>query len=67
MSERRFEVTPVGVDYICDTCEKGLMNPTGVMLTSDPPKWPHRCSNCGHEVILDEKFPTIRFERNRGW
>ncbi|MED2129060.1 hypothetical protein P4V88_26680 [Bacillus thuringiensis] len=30
--EQRFEVKPIGVKYICDSCEEGEMIYTGEML-----------------------------------
>ncbi len=32
MMEQRFEVKPIGVKYICDSCEEGEMIYTGEML-----------------------------------
>jgi predicted RNA-binding Zn-ribbon protein involved in translation (DUF1610 family) len=66
MSERRFEVRPYGVDYICDKCGNGLMMGIevagGIALLSSRPKFRHVCSSCGHEDFLSHRYPTIRWE-----
>jgi hypothetical protein len=63
MSERTYEVRTFGVDYICDKCERGVMNQTGKMFFVDPPLFVHKCSNCGDETGFTEQYPTVRFER----
>jgi uncharacterized protein (DUF983 family) len=63
VAERKFEVKPVGVDYICDDCGAGTMVQTGMMLLSNPGQYKHRCSHCGKEVGFFTKYPDIRYER----
>lgn len=63
MGERTYEARTVGVDYICDACNTGVMEQTGVMLMTDPPQWPHKCNNCGTATNLWQKYPTVRWER----
>lgn len=63
MSERTYAVRAVGVEYTCDECQAGVMEPTGVVLASYPPQWPHQCDNCGATKNLWQKYPTIRWER----
>lgn len=63
MAERVFAVEPYGVDYICDACNTGVMEQTSVFLPVDPPKWVHRCNQCGHEQALSETYPAIRYKR----
>lgn len=41
----------------CDECGK-LMTPTGAMLTSNPPQFPHVCEN-GHQVSPSLVYPII--------
>lgn len=62
MGIQKFEVQPVGIDYICEVCNNGYMQ-SGDFLTVNPPTWKHACSSCGAEMILHEKYPTISFER----
>lgn len=51
------------LDYRCDNCDKGHFRPTGMMLLSDPPKWPHACAECGHQDIFDTKYPALVYRR----
>ena len=67
MTERTYELRAVGVDYLCDACGDGVTVATGLMLPTDPPKWPHQCNKCGHTANLEQKYPTVRFERVPGW
>ena len=60
MKEERFEMKPYGVRYLCD-CD-GEMLPTGNILISNPPKFPHECEKCGKSVSLLERYPTVRWE-----
>ena len=63
MSERTYEVRTVGMDYICDDCNVGVMEQTGVMLLTDPVQWPHKCNNCGKTKNLWQKYPDVRWKR----
>lgn len=57
-----FENNPLRVaqvDYVCDKCREGRMRPTGIFLSSNPPKFPHRCTSCGDEMVFSETYPTI--------
>lgn len=62
MKEERFELKPFGVRYICNC--GGEMVPTGQMLMSNPPQFPHECKECGESVNLIEKYPTVKWEIN---
>jgi predicted RNA-binding Zn-ribbon protein involved in translation (DUF1610 family) len=64
MSERTYKVRTVGVDYQCDKCGDGVMEQTGEMLLTDPPKWRHKCNRCGEVANLWQKYPTVRWERD---
>jgi hypothetical protein len=45
------------------TCEcGGEFEPTGMVLMSNPPKYPHTCNKCGKEEIFVKKFPHYTFE-----
>lgn len=37
------------------------MRPAGIMLASNPPQFPHRCSKCDAEQVFTEKYPTVRY------
>ena len=61
MSEREFDVRPIGLDFVCDTCMMGVMKYGGVMKMCDPPKFEHKCINCEFVRDLDKKYPTVEF------
>ena len=64
MSEREFEVRIVGIDYICDECNSGVMgNRDGIMLMSNPPQWTYVCNHCGHVQTLAAGYPRIEHKR----
>ena len=64
MPERKFEVRPVGVEYVCGRCGDGVMVAGKLTLgADDEPAWMHTCPSCGHSQPLPEKYPTVRFER----
>ena len=63
MSEKKFELKAFGVDYVCDKCGDGLMEQTGIFLPVDPPLWKHKCSKCGHEQNMHDKYPAVRYVR----
>lgn len=61
--EKEYFVIPVGVKYICNFCGGGEMIPTNKNNWSvDPPNFEHKCNNCGKEILLNEKYPTIRYK-----
>lgn len=53
------------VDYVCDACGNGHMLPSGMMLLSDPPEWPHKCINCGETKTFNTKYPETVFMRSQ--
>lgn len=59
MPELSREVRTYQNTYICDECGKGEMKPTGMMLTSNPPQFSHRCNACGAEKIFCFQYPRI--------
>lgn len=61
--EKTFEVKPIGVKYICDSCEKGEMRTTGKMkMFETHAEYHHTCDTCGAESDLPEKYPLIRYQ-----
>jgi hypothetical protein len=65
MATREMEVRTFEVEYACDApgCH-GVMRPTGVMLTSNPPKFPHRCTICDAAITFaDVRFPQLVYRR----
>ena len=63
MSETRQPARPIWIDYRCDVegCE-GLMRPTGVMLLSQPPWYPHVCDTCDAKRDFHRKYPALEYE-----
>jgi len=47
------------VRYKCDWCNDGYYEPTGICLTSCPPQYPHKCSNCGINRNFLVIYPLI--------
>jgi len=63
MTEIKSSVKTFMVSKLCDKCEDGTMSPTGIMLTSNPPQYPHKCKTCGAVANLQERYPKIVYER----
>lgn len=66
------EVRPVrAVEVVarCDAIRKGrkkqrcggILEFGGIVLTSNPPQYPHECRVCGHIESLDRAYPTIEY------
>lgn len=66
MSERDYDVRPVGVEYVCDECGVGLMMHTNMAIMSNPPQYPHHCSDCGAVKNLEQMYPMLKWERVPG-
>jgi len=60
MPERKSKVDTVRVDYLCKC--GGKMYPTGIVLTSCPPVYPHACQECGAQEPLSKYYPAIEYE-----
>lgn len=60
MSEKRTKCHSYRVEYVCDKCEKGMMETTnGIALMRNPPMYQHICNHCGHEDYFFEQYPGI--------
>ena len=63
MAIKKTQVITYSNSYICDVCNEGEMLPTGFVLTSNPPKYPHRCNKCGTTMdVSGIKYPYISYE-----
>jgi hypothetical protein len=63
--ETRREVRSIQVEFKCPKCEHGFMIHTGLVLTSNPAQYPHKCSNpeCDHtETFVGKKYPRLEYE-----
>ncbi|MFW6311365.1 MAG: hypothetical protein ACOC1K_03930 [Nanoarchaeota archaeon] len=47
------------VDERCPVCKEGWMRPTGVVLTTQPPQYPHKCNKCNYEQTYQVRYPYI--------
>jgi hypothetical protein len=66
MAERNFPIQVVGVEYICDKCGIGTMEPrpdVAIRWSENPAKYPHSCTHCGATAALTERYPTVRHLR----
>lgn len=62
--EERFEMKMYGINYKCKMCGTGnMIKSNGLMLTCDPPKFAHKCDNCGAETYLNDNYPMIKYEK----
>ena len=62
--EIRKRVHTVKVDYKCPKCPSGFLRPTGTVLTSNPPQYPHKCYNpdCDYgETFVDKSYPHLEY------
>ena len=57
------EVIAVQVDFRCPKCKKGCLRPTGQCFTTNPPIYPHKCTNCEYtENIRGKTYPYIDYK-----
>lgn len=51
------------IELVCEECGIGTMLPSGMALMSSPPKYPHKCSECGHAITVEgATYPAFEFE-----
>ena len=50
------------VDEKCPVCQQGYMRPTGIILTSQPPLFEHKCTNCNYKQNYTVRYPYIVHE-----
>ncbi len=57
---REVPVRALEVSAICEKCRVGVsMIYKGIMLTVDPPLYPHECPRCGVTENLEGIYPRI--------
>ena len=62
--ETRKDVKTVQVDYKCPKCNNGYLRPTGIVYSTYPAQFPHRCNNknCDYgETFTDKQYPYMDF------
>ena len=59
--EKRTEVKTYKVELVCESCSEGTMEScAGMVLTSLPAQYPHRCTECGTEThITGTTYPYM--------
>lgn len=64
MAEKKFEVSVFAVDYLCDSCQTPLVY-AHFSYPTNPPQFKHDCPNpqCRKVHLLQDRFPTLRFDR----
>lgn len=63
MPEVKKKVQPYLVEMVCPVCKEGKMEPLGdIVLTTDPPKFPHKCNKCGNGDYYMERYPKISYK-----
>jgi hypothetical protein len=60
MIENRERVNTFRVSAICECGGQFLM--CNVVLMSNPPKYPHKCTKCSKRSVFSEQYPRIEHE-----
>ena len=60
MSERKTPCSTYKVEYVCDMCKDGVMEPSGKTIVIDPPEYVHVCNSCGNKDSFLIRYPEIR-------
>ena len=66
MPREQKPIRPIQVDYRCDKCGEGHYRPTGMMLASNHPQFPHACNKCDDRKTFSERYPTVRYALEGG-
>ena len=67
MTEVKVEIKKYKVEYWCDKCGEGLVRPTGAVIDTNPPIYPHRCSKCGEDYCFAKTYPYEKDEEIGEW
>jgi hypothetical protein len=55
----RREVKTYREHWMCPRDDGGEMLPTGLVFTTMPPAYEHRCMRCGFTETTDDRFPRV--------
>jgi hypothetical protein len=58
MSEIR-DINVKQVDEKCPICGNGWMRPNGIVLTTNPQQFQHKCNICGYEQTYSVRYPYV--------
>lgn len=61
MAEQKKGVKTFIVRYFCDNCNTEV-EPTGKVLSSNPPKYPHKCPGCEATYTFGHRYPYQKFK-----
>jgi len=51
-------------DFRCPKCKNGKLRPFGLTYLTNPPKYPHKCLNCGYKQTFKKRYPYVDYEIN---
>ncbi len=62
--KKRTEVKTIKVELVCEECNKGVMEGcAGVVLTTYPAQYPHKCTECGAEIhVTGTTYPYMEYK-----
>jgi hypothetical protein len=57
--EEKNEIKIFQVDFKCPKCKTGYLRPSNRVLTTNPPQYPHECSNpkCDYKETFNTTYP----------
>ena len=63
--EEKTEVRTFIINYKCPQYKKGYLKPGNIVLTSHPPKYPHKCDNpeCDYGETFSFRYPKTVVEK----
>lgn len=62
--EKKEEVKTYKVVYICDSCKKGEMTPTGRIFSLNTIQYEHICPVCAFRKSFNDKYPKIVYGKD---
>lgn len=57
------EVKTYRIECQCDSCRKGNMVNDGTVFLSNPPQYPHICTNCKAIKTFNVQYPRIEYKQ----
>lgn len=54
------KINIIKIDFICSKCNIGYLRPTGEVLLSLPPKYPHKCNKCDYKETFNLTYPYYK-------
>ena len=63
MKERQQEARTFIVDALCPKCETVMVYDGNIALAVYPPRYAHRCPQCGWMEEYSTPYPRVEYER----